>query len=116
MNLDYWSWSRRFAKQLYNDGFKPNLCVWLRRVWIENVQEYDIEIKPTKLVRGNELYKSLAEDQQYKEEDTLKVLMVSLQDPCFSNISYFMTYGECSDGFTKKRRDLKIKGLQVCDS
>ena len=28
-------------------------------VWIAKVQEYDIEIKPTKLVRGNALYKAL---------------------------------------------------------
>ena len=49
-----------------------------RRVWIAKVQEYDIEIKPTKLIRGNALCKALAKDQQVKEEDTPKVLMVSL--------------------------------------
>ena len=39
--------------------------------------------------------------------------MVSLQDPQFSNIAYFLTYGECSDGLnTKKRRALKTKALK----
>lgn len=52
-----------------------------RGVQIAKVQEYDINIKPTKLVRGNALCKALAEDQQSKEEDTSKILMVSLQDP-----------------------------------
>ena len=84
-----------------------------RGVWIEKVQEYDIEIKPTKLVRGNALCKALVEDQQSKEEDTPKVFMVSLQDPWFSNITYFLTYGECPNGLAiKKRRDLKIKALK----
>lgn len=34
-----------------------------RGVWIEKVQEYDIKIKKTKIVRGNALCKALAEDQ-----------------------------------------------------
>ena len=39
--------------------------------------------------------------------------MVSLQDPWFSNISYFLTYGECLNGLNnKKRRDLKPKTLK----
>ena len=82
-------------------------------MWIAKVQEYDIEIKPIKLVRGNALYKAFAEDQQSKEEDTPKVLMVSLQDPWFSNIAYYLTYGKCPKGLTaKQRRDLKTKALK----
>ena len=54
-----------------------------RGAWITKFQEYDIEIKPTKLVRGNAICKALAEDQQVEEEDTSKVIMVSLQVPCF---------------------------------
>ena len=84
-----------------------------RGVWIAKVQEYDIEIKPTKLVRGNALCKALAEYQQSKEEDTPKVFMVSLQDPWFSNIAYFLTFGECPNELTtKKRRYLKTKSLK----
>lgn len=79
-----------------------------RGAWIAKVQEYDIEIKPTKLVRGNALCRALVEDQQVEEEDTPKVFMVRLQDPWFSNIAYFLTYGDYPDGLTaKKRRDLK---------
>lgn len=36
--------------------------------------------------------------------------MVSLQDPWCLDIAYFLTYGECPNGFTyKKRRDHRIK-------
>ena len=39
--------------------------------------------------------------------------MVSLQDPWFSNITYFLTYSECPNGSTtKQRRDLRTKALK----
>lgn len=39
--------------------------------------------------------------------------MVSLQDPRFSNIAYFLTYGECLEGLNaKQKRDLKKKALR----
>ena len=60
-------------------------------MWIEKVQEYDIEINPTKLVRGNALFKDLVEDQQWKEGTTI-FFMLSLQDPWLSNIVYFLTF------------------------
>ena len=54
----------------------------------------------------------MAEDQHIEEDDH-KVLIVSLQDPWFSNIAYYLTYGECPDGLTvKQKRDLKNKALK----
>lgn len=83
-----------------------------RGAWIAKVQEYDIDIKPKKLVRGNALCRAMVEDQHIEGDDH-KVLMVSLQDPWFSNIAYYLTYGECPDGLTaKQRRDLKNKALK----
>lgn len=50
-----------------------------RGAWIEEVQEYDIELKPTKLVQGNGLCKIIAENQEPSpEEETSRVLMVIL--------------------------------------
>ena len=89
------------------------MVVLVEELGKKRVQEHDIEIKPTKLVRGNALCKSLVEDQQDEEEDTPKFLIVSLQDPQFSNIAYFLTYGECPNGLTaKKSRDLKTKAFK----
>ena len=54
----------------------------------------------------------MAEDQHIERDDH-RVLMVSLQDPWFSNIAYYLTYGECPDGLTaKQKRDLKNKALK----
>jgi hypothetical protein len=85
-----------------------------RGAWIAKTQEYDIEIKPTKLVRGNTLHKAMAENSEREEPAANQlVLAVSLQDPWFENIVYFLTYGECPEGLTaKQRRDLKLKSTK----
>lgn len=84
-----------------------------RGAWIAKVQEYDIEVKPTKLVRGNELCKAMEKDQQDEKKDTPRVLMVDLQDPWFSNFAYFLTHRECPNELSAKpRRDLKTKSLR----
>lgn len=47
--------------------------------WVAKTQEYDIEIKPTKLVRGNTLCKAIAENENVEESDKKQlVLVVSL--------------------------------------
>ena len=55
-----------------------------RGTWIEKTQEYDIEIKPTKLVRGNALCKAIVENRIVKEMEKLGgkklVLTVGMQD------------------------------------
>ncbi|XP_059075436.1 uncharacterized protein LOC131875353 [Cryptomeria japonica] len=59
-----------------------------RASWIVKVQEYDIDIKPTKLVRGT-------------------------IDEWFTNIAYFLTYGECLAYLTsKEKRAVKLKAAK----
>jgi len=57
------------------------------------IQEYDIEIKSTKLIRGNALCKTIVENRISKEseESTKKqlVLVLRLYDSWFENISTF---------------------------
>lgn len=89
----------------------------VRGSWIAKIQEYDIEIKPTKLVRGNALCKAIAENKiagESKEPSGKQlVLVVGLYDPWFENISYFLTYGECPEGLNaKQKRDLKLKATK----
>lgn len=72
--------------------------------WIAKVQEYDLELKPTKLVRGKGLCKLMEENLKEEEEnkDLPLVLTVSLQDEWFSDIGYFLTYGQCSNHLSSK--------------
>lgn len=56
----------------------------IRGAGIEKTQEYDIEIKPANLARGNPLYKAIAENKITKELEELGekqlVLVVGLYD------------------------------------
>lgn len=85
-----------------------------RGAWVVKTQEYDLEIKPTKLVRGNSQCKEIAENKVTEEPEELEekklVLDIGLYDSWFENISYLLTYAECPEGLTtKQRRDLKLK-------
>lgn len=89
----------------------------VRGTWIAKIQEYDIEMKPTKLIRGNALCRAIAENRisEESEESVEKqlVLAVGLYDSWFENISYLLTYGECPKGLNaKQRRDLKLKAVK----
>ena len=61
------------------------------------IQEYDIEIKPTKLIRGNALCRAIVERKTIGEseesDEKQLVLAVGLYDSWFENISYFLMYG-----------------------
>lgn len=54
-----------------------------RAVWIEKIQEYDLMIKPTNLVRGKGLCKLIVEDGKLSEkiDEVPMALLVSLTDP-----------------------------------
>ena len=76
----------------------------VRGVWVEKTQEYDIEIKPTKIISGNALSKVIGENKVTKESEELGekqlVLAIGLHDSWFKNITYLLTYGECPEGLT----------------
>lgn len=83
-------------------------------MWIAKTQEYNIEIKPTKLARGNVLCKAIAENRIVEEIKKLGekqlVSVVGMQDSWFENIAYLLTYEECPEGMTaRQKRDLKFK-------
>ena len=46
---------------------QQNVGCNVRGMWIEKTQEYDIEIKDTKLVKGNDLCKEIAENKVAEE-------------------------------------------------
>ena len=78
----------------------------VKGAWVAKTQEYDIEIKPTKIVRGNAMCKVIAENKITEELEELGenqlVLVVDLHDPWFENITYLLTYGECTEGLTTR--------------
>ena len=88
-----------------------------RGAWVAKIQEYNLEIKPTKLIRGNFLCRAITENKTIEESEESNekqmVLLVGLYDLWFENISYFLTYGECLEGLNaKQRRDLKLRAAK----
>lgn len=83
--------------------------------WIAKIQEYDLDIKPTKIVRGKGLCQLIAknvfDNQEYENsEDLPRVLFVSTTDEWYSDLVYFLTYGECPiDLSFKEKRNTKLK-------
>lgn len=74
-----------------------------RAVWITKIQEYDLTIKPTNFVRRRGLCKLIAENEKPLKEEGSAVpmaLLVSLTDPWFSDVTYFLTYGEFPKNLT----------------
>ena len=95
--------------------------------WIEKILEFDIEIKPTKLIKGQGLGRLMA-------DSNCKVLNLSLTDinvpqfdgklipypdlfesPWYQDIVYFLKNLSCPLEMEKsKKRALKLKAIKYC--
>ena len=79
---------------------------------VVKLQEYDIDIKLTNLVRGKGLCKLIAENISITngKEELPQVLLVGLTNSWFSKVAYYLTYEDCLEGMSpRERRDLKLK-------
>lgn len=64
-----------------------------RATWVTKIQEYDLDIHPTKMVKGQGLCKLIAENKIEIDEALPLTLFVGLQDTWFSDVAYYLTYG-----------------------
>jgi hypothetical protein len=95
-----------------------------RANWITDLQEYDLEIKPTKIVKGKGLCKltdespcvESQEDALYQDSETFEkevsYIPVS-SDPWFYEMKYYLTHGSTPHYLDpKKKRALRLKSTQ----
>src|ERR1700733_4974472 len=96
-----------------------------RGKWIANILEFDIEIKPTKLIKGQGLAKLMSETNfqaldinQLDSEPELatpKINVAFEQSPWYSNICYVLQNLCAPPGLSRtKCRFLKMKALKFC--
>lgn len=82
--------------------------------WVAKIQEYDMEIKPTKLVHGKGLCQFIV-DNKSNEEVVLenegnskgfpKVLFINATNEWYSDLSYLiLTYGECLSHLSRNEK------------
>jgi len=96
-----------------------------RGKWIENILKYDIEIKPTKLIKGQGLAKLMSETNfqaldinQLDNEQELATPQISeifLQSPWYADICFILLNLFAPPGLSRtKKRFLKMKALKFC--
>jgi hypothetical protein len=105
--------------------------------WLAKIQEFDLEIKPTKLVKGQGLAKLLAEsnfralginslqgceegkdmNELYEETSEIRIEEKFTSSNWYKNIvSYLLTLKCLSDLFPSKARMLKLHAIKYCIS
>ena len=96
-----------------------------RGKWIANILEYDIEIEPTKLIKGQGLAKLMSETNfqaldinQLDNEQELATPNISdafLQSPWYVDICFVLLNLFAPPGFSRtKKRFLKMKASRFC--
>jgi len=96
-----------------------------RGKWIANILEYDIEIKPTKLIKGQGLAKLMTEtnfqaldinelDNEH-EMVTPQINQAFLQSPWYADICFVLLNLHAPPGLSRtKKRFLKMKASKFC--
>ena len=98
-----------------------------RAKWIATLLEYDIEIKPTKLIKGQGLAKMMANSNcealqinflshQANQLDTeVEVMADFVASPWYSDIVYVLRNLQAPEGLSKSRaRSIKLKAAKFC--
>ena len=99
-----------------------------RGKWMANILEYDLEIKPTKLIKGQGLARLMAESNcnaldinfianidDQGEMATPQISEAYLDSPWYSDIIFVLTHLQAPPGLTKtKARFIKQKAMKFC--
>ena len=100
-------------------------CLGPRGRWVSKIQEYDLEIKPTKLIKGQGLAQMLTEGNEkalglvnqisQTDQDMFSELRELEQHEWYSDIIYFLQNLTCpSHLVSQKRRALRLKASKYC--
>jgi hypothetical protein len=92
--------------------------------WMAVVQEFDLDIKPAKLVKGQGLCKLAAEAQDQVSEDSKwenemalwcgEISYISLGPKAwYENLTYLLHHGSCPENLNpRESRDLRLNSAQ----
>src|SRR5713226_4837342 len=100
-------------------------CLGIRGKWVSKIQEYDLEIKPTKLIKGQGLAKMLTQGNEKAlgmicqnnnpEQSVSDELQRLEQQLWYSDIIFFLHNLTCPDHLLgHKRRALRLKITKYC--
>jgi hypothetical protein len=89
-----------------------------RGKWMSQIQEYDLEIKPSKIIKGQGLAKMLTEGNQEAievgEKEHVNVVIREIEnDEWYSDIIYYLKNLTCPEHLVDhKRRALRLKSMK----
>jgi hypothetical protein len=100
-------------------------CLGVRGKWVSKIQEYDLEIKPTKLIKGQGLAQMLTEGneqvldlvcQNSQPGPTMSAELQRLeQNQWYSDIIFFLHNLTCPNHLIgHKRRALRLRASKYC--
>jgi hypothetical protein len=95
-------------------------CMGTRGKWVSKIQEYDLEIKPTKIVKGQGLSQMLTESNQETiqmgEKEQINMVVSEIEhDDWHSDIIYYLNNLLFLDHLVDyKRRALRLKAMKYC--
>ena len=100
-------------------------CLGVRGKWVSKIQEYDLEIKPTKLIKGQGLAKMLTQGNEKalgiicqssnSEQIVSDELQILEQHPWYTNIIFSLRNLTCPDHLLgHKIRALRLKETKYC--
>jgi hypothetical protein len=84
-------------------------CMGTRGKWVSNIQEYDLEIKPTKIIKGQGLAQMLTGSNQQAiqtgENEQVNVTVSELEhDEWYSDIVYYLKNFPCPEHLVDHKR------------
>jgi hypothetical protein len=95
-------------------------CMGTRGKWVSKIQECNLEIKPTKIIKGKVLAQMLTESNQEAiqmgESEQINVVVSELEhDEWYYDIVYYLNNLSCPDHLVEyKRRALRLKAMKYC--
>jgi hypothetical protein len=95
-------------------------CMGTRGKWVSKIQEYDLDIKPTKIVKGQGLAQMLTGRNkkaiQMKENEQVNVVVSELEyNEWYFDIIYYLRHLSCPNHLVDyKTRSLRLKSTKYC--
>jgi hypothetical protein len=91
-----------------------------RGKWVSQIHEYDLEIKPSKIIKGKGLAKMLTERNQEAieigEKEQINIIVSEIENnEWYSDVIYYLKNLTCPDHLVDhKRRALRLKAMKYC--
>jgi len=102
------------------DVLTQQYCLRTRGKWVSKIQEYDLEIKPTKLIKWKGLAHTLTESNeeviQFGKGEQINLIVTYLEhDEWYSDILYYLNNISCPGHLVDhKNTALKLKVMNYC--